>query len=58
MHLYNALGVAKNSDTEWLQNIITDIFQVVLVDTLMLPLHALPQLEPKLFIKVDAFIKS
>ena len=57
MHIHNALGVADNPDTEWINNIIANVFQVVLVDTLVLPPHALTQLEPKLIIKVDSFIK-
>ena len=58
MHLHNVLRVAENSHMEWFHNIITDVFQVVLVEALVLPQHALPQLKPKPIIKVDTFIKS
>ena len=37
---------------------IATVFHVVLVDASMLPPHELPQLEPKLLLEVDAFIKS
>ena len=58
MHLNNALGLADNSEKEFLHNIIMNVFQVVLVDALMISPHALPQLEPNLLLEVDAFIKS
>ena len=57
MHLHNTLGVVDNSNSEWFHNIIADVFQVVLVDALVIAPHALPQLKPKLLIEVDAFIK-
>ena len=52
------LGVADNSDTEGFYNIIANIFQVVLVEAPVITPHALPQLEPKLLLEVDKFIKS
>ena len=58
MHLHNTLKVADNSDTEWFQNIIANVFQVVLVEASVLPPHALPQLEPNILLKVGTFIKS
>ena len=58
MHLHNTLGLSKDCDTEWLHNIISNTFQVVLVDAFMLPTHALPQVEPKLLLGVDTYIKS
>ena len=41
-----ALGVAEDFDFEGLRNIIANIIHVVLVDTPMLPPHALSRLEP------------
>ena len=58
MHIHNSFGVAENSDTEWFQNIIANSFQVVLVDALVIPPHALSQLEPKLLLVVESFINS
>ena len=58
MHLLNTLGVAENSEMEWFQNIVANVFKVVLVDASVLPPHALYQLEPKKLLGVDAFIKS
>ena len=58
MHLHNALGIADNSNTEWFHNISAKVFQVILVVASVLPPHALPQLEPKLVLEVNAFIKS
>ena len=58
MHIHDVLDLAENSDTEWFHNIIANVFQVVLVDASVIPPHALTQLEPKLLIEVDAFIKS
>ena len=57
MHLYNALDVAENSDTEWFHNIIVNVFQVVLIDAPVLPPHEFPQLEKNIPLKVDAFTK-
>ena len=57
MHIHNALSVAENSDTEWFHNIIVNLFQVVLVDALVLPPHALSQLKLNPPLEVDAFIK-
>ena len=56
MHIHNALGVAEYPDVEGFHNIISNILQVVLVDALVLPPHAFPQLEPKLPLEVGAFI--
>ena len=58
MRLPNALGVAEDPDTEGIQSIIEYVFQVVLVDSPVLPPHAFTQITPKLPIKFDAFIKS
>ena len=46
MHLMHAIGTAENFDFEGFHDIIADILHVVLVDTPMLPSHALPQIEP------------
>ena len=46
MYLMHALGVAENFDSEGLRNIISNILHVVLVDNLVLPPHAFPQLKP------------
>ena len=56
MHLLNALGVVENYDTEWFHNIIANLFQVFLVDALVLPPHALYQLKPNLFPEVNTFV--
>ena len=40
------LGVAENFDFEGFHNVIADMVHVVLVDTMMLPPHAPPKLEP------------
>ena len=56
MYLLNALVIVNNSDTEWFHNIISNIFQVVLVDALLLHPHAFLQLEPKLLLKVNVFV--
>ena len=58
MHLHNALGVAESSDIECFHNIISNVFQVVLVYALVIPRHALPQLKPKLLLEVYTFSKS
>ena len=58
MYLKDAIIVMDNSDSDWFHNIIMNIFDVVLEDALMLFLYALPQLEPNLFIKVDASVAS
>ena len=46
MHLTYALVVAENFDFEGFHNVIANILHVVLVDNMMLPPHALTQLEP------------
>ena len=43
---------------EGLHNIIENVFQVVLVDALVISTHVFPQFEPRLPLKIDAFIKS
>ena len=58
MHLYNALDVAENSDTEWFHNIIVNVFQVVLLEASVIPPHALTQLEPNFLLETNTFIKS
>ena len=58
MHLPNALGVVENYDTKGFNNIISNVFQVVMLDAPVIPPHSFPQLEPKLLLEVDAFIKS
>ena len=55
MHILNTLGVAENSNTEWFQNVIANILEVVLIDAPVLPPHSLSQLEPKLLIEVSKF---
>ena len=57
MNIPNEIGIAEDPDTEGLHNIITGVFQVVLVGALVLPSHAFTQLEPKLPLKVYTFIK-
>ena len=56
MHLPKALDVSEDPETEGFHNIIANILQVVLLDALVLPPHAFPQLEPKLPLEVDSFI--
>ena len=46
MHLMHALGIAENFEFEGFHNMIANILHVVLVDTPMLPTHALTQLKP------------
>ena len=46
MHLMHALVVAENFYVEGLHNTNANILHVVLVETPMLPPHALPQLKP------------
>ena len=46
MHLTYAIGIAENFDFEGFHNAIANILHVVLLDTPMLPPHAIPQLEP------------
>ena len=46
MHLTYALGVVEDFEFEGFHNVIANILHVVLVYTLILPPHALPQLEP------------
>ena len=57
MHLLNTLSVVDNPDTEWLHNVIANIFEVALKDAPVLPTHITPQLEPKLLLKVDALVQ-
>ena len=54
----NAIGVAENSETEWLHNSISNIFYVVLEYAMVIPLHTLSLLKTKLFLKVDALVKT
>ena len=58
MNLPNALGVAEDTYTEGFQNIIANIFQVVLVNAPVISPHEFPQLEPTPTLKVNAFINS
>ena len=44
MHLTYALDIADNFYFEEFHNVIADTLHVVLVDTLMIPPHELPQL--------------
>ena len=46
MHLTHTLGLAEDFEFKGFHNIIKNILHVVLVDTLILPPHALPQIEP------------
>ena len=54
MHLTDVLCVLDNYDPERFHNVIANIFDVVLVGAMMLPPHALPQLEQNMFIKFVA----
>ena len=56
MHHPNGPNIEEDPDTEGFHNIISNILQVVLVDTLVLLSHAFNQLKPKLLLKVYAFI--
>ena len=58
MHLTHALGVLEDFYFEGFHNIIANILHVVLLDTPMLPPHALPQLEPQLSLEVDTLLNS
>ena len=58
VNILNALRVAENSDTEWLHNAISNIFEVVLKDGPLLPPHRLSQLEATLLLEVDALVQS
>ena len=58
MHLLNALGLADNSDTEWLHNVIANIFDLVLKDVPVLHPLSLYQLEPNILLVVDALVQS
>ena len=57
MHIPNTIGVVDNSDMEGFHNIIADVFQVVLVDALVIPLYAFTQIEPNLLLEVNTLIK-
>ena len=57
MHLLEALIIVENSDSEWFQNIIVNIFDVVLEYTPMLLQHALSQFEINLRLEVDALVQ-
>ena len=48
------LGLLEKSKSKGLHNIIVNIYDKVLEDALMFLPHALPQLEPNIFIKVYA----
>ena len=52
MHILNMLVIVDNYDTEYIHNIIENIFEVVLKDAPVIPPHHLYQLEPKLLLKV------
>ena len=58
MHLRDALGVLENYNYEGFQNIIVNIFDVILEYTPMFLPRALPQLETNIFFKVDALIRA
>ena len=58
MHPTDALGVLYNDDSGLFQNFNVNIFDVVLEDDLMPFPHALPKLEPNLFLEVDASVAS
>ena len=46
MHLYHTLGIAENFYFEGIQNIISNILHVVLVDSLVISPHSFPLLKP------------
>ena len=48
------LGILDNYDSEGIHNIIVNIFDVIMEDTLVFLLHALTQIESNIFLKVDA----
>ena len=54
MHITDALGILENYDSEGFHNIIVNIFDMVLEYAPMFLPHALPQLKPNLFLKVNA----
>ena len=54
----NAFREAENSDTEWLQNVIANILQVVLKDAAVISPYELSQFEQKILLEVDAFFHS
>ena len=56
MHLSNTLRVAENFDSKGLHNIIANVLQMVLVDALVLSLHAFTKLKLSLPLEVDALI--
>ena len=58
MHLTSAISVLENADSGGLHNSIVDIFYVALVDDPMPLPHALPQLEPNIFLKVHVSVAS
>ena len=58
MHILNTLGVAENSNTEWFQNVIANILEVVLIYALVIPPQHLYQLEPKLLLEFNEFFLS
>ena len=58
MHITEVLGILEDADSEGFQNFIVSIFDMVLEDALMFLPHALPQLEPNIFLKFDAPVRA
>ena len=54
MNFTDALGVLEDYDSEGFHNVIENMFDMVLEDTMMFLPHPLTQLEPNLFLKVYA----
>ena len=54
MHLTDAFSLLDNVYPEDIQNIILDVLEMILKYLLVLPTHALSQIEPQLLLKVGA----
>ena len=54
MNLTDVLSVLESYDSEGFHNIIVNIFDVILEDATMFLPHNLPQIEPNIFLRVDA----
>ena len=58
LHILVAFSLTDKSDTEWLHNIIANIFQVVQYYAAVVPPHTLYQLGPNLLLKVGALVQT
>ena len=56
--LAGVLGILEDSDSEGFQNVTVNIFDMVLEGAPMFLPHALPQLEPNIFLKVDSHVRT